>query len=278
MKKLKVFAVLAAMGLAVSCYSEKIPKGFVKIPAASIDGTETWTPIAPVLGGKHEIASFYMSDHPVIRGEFKAVVGFDPSTYFYEKNVKNAPVINVDLRLALLYCNLRSDMENLTPCYLFDGKIAPDKDWRHAEIVTYNNTANGYRLPTDVEWEWAARGGESYKYAGSDDIDEVGCFIYEKVKSKKANGYGLYDMCGELWERCLDEKDWTSSVKERPRESLDDCLRGGVWYIDRNGARVKEDVNILFAEPLYADVGDIDLVMDKISKRYWGFRVVRNAN
>ena len=133
MKKLKVFAVLAAMGLAVSCYSEKIPKGFVKIPAASIDGTETWTPIAPVLGGKHEIASFYMSDHPVTRGEFKAVVGFDPSTYFYEKNVKNAPVINVDLRLALLYCNLRSDMENLTPCYLFDGKIAPDKDWRHVD-------------------------------------------------------------------------------------------------------------------------------------------------
>lgn len=82
-------------------------EGFVKIPAASIDGTETWTPESEVFvsGRKLEIASFYMSDHPVTRGEYKAVMGSDPSTAkAYDKNgieltgddnVKNNPVNGV---------------------------------------------------------------------------------------------------------------------------------------------------------------------------------------
>ena len=142
MKKTRIFAVLAAMamGLAVfGCSSgdsggsesgttggttsgsiEPNPEGFVKIPAASIDGTENWTPSSDVFVSRRklEIASFYMSDHEVTRGEYKAIMGSDPSTASaYDKdgnelegddNVKNNPVNYVTWYDALVYCNKRS--------------------------------------------------------------------------------------------------------------------------------------------------------------------------
>ena len=83
MKKIvKILSVLAVFAFASSSamYSQEPPKGFVKIPAASIKGNETWKPESKVfIGGKREIAPFYMSDHEVTRGEYKAVMGSDPS-------------------------------------------------------------------------------------------------------------------------------------------------------------------------------------------------------
>lgn len=119
--------------------SEQIPEVFVKIPAVSIAGTESWTPSSKVFvsGRKIEIASFYMSDHPVTRGEYKAVIGSDPSdASAYDKDgnkltgddVKNNPVNNITWYDALVYCNTRSIKEKLTPCYTIDGKTDP-KDW-----------------------------------------------------------------------------------------------------------------------------------------------------
>ena len=69
-----------------------------------------------------------------------------------------------------------------------------------------NDRANGYRLPTEVEWEYETRGGENYKYAGSDNLDEVGWYDGNSgskthpVGEKKANGHGLYDKSGNVWE------------------------------------------------------------------------------
>ena len=269
---------------------EPIPEGFVKIPAASISGSETWTPASYVFvsGRKLEIASFYMSDHEVTRGEYKAVMGSDPSTarandkdgneLTGDDNVKNNPVNKVSWYDALVYCNTLSIKEKLTPCYAIGGKTDPsewgavptekDSTW---DAATCDFAADGYRLPTEAEWEWAARGGESYTYAGSGNIDEVAWYSNNTntngtrdVKTKKANGYGLYDMSGNIYEWCWD---WRGSISDGtassgPASGSSRCLRGGSWYGDDYAARV--------ASRNYDYPGS--------RENGFGFRLVRHAN
>ena len=266
-----------------------VPEGFVEIPSASIAGTESWTPSSSVFvsGRKLEIASFYMSDHPVTRGEYKTLMGKDPSyASAYDKDgneltgdaVKNNPVNYISWYDALVYCNTRSINEGLTPCYEIDGKTAP-KDW--GSVPSSNNstwnaatcdfTADGYRLPTEAEWEWAARGGESYEYAGSDTIGDVAWYGENTnntgtrdVKTKKANAYGLYDMSGNVWEWCWD---WYGSISgdtasTGPASGSYRCRRGGSWL---SIASVAQVANRNYGSPYYRDYD-------------YGFRLVRNAN
>ena len=267
-----------------------VPEVFVKISAASIKGTETWTPESKVFvrGRELEIASFYMSDHEVTRGEYKAVMGSDPSTASaYDKdgnrltgddNVKNNPVNYISWYDALVYCNTRSINEGLTPCYAIGGKTDP-KDWGSVpsssnstwNAATCDFTADGYRLPTEAEWEWAARGGENYTYAGSDDIDEVAWYTSNTndtgtrdVKTKKKNAYGLYDMSGNVWEWCWD---WYGSISGDTAavgsaSGSCRCPRGGSWNGSANGAQVAYRVGHNPSLRYY----------------YYGFRLVRNAN
>ena len=262
---------------------------FVKVPAVSIKGSETWTPASEIFisGRTLNLKAFWMSDHEVTRGEYKEIIGSDPSkTDAYDKNgnkltgdaTDNNPVNMVSWYDAIVYCNKRSIKEGLTPCYTVNGYTAPDK-WGEVPTSsddTWNDAdckfeANGYRLPTEAEWEWAARGGEDYKFSGSDDINEVAWYTgntndtgTREVKTKKANGYGLYDMSGNVWEWCWD---WHSgSISTNTPETGASsgsyrCPRGGGWYL----------------YDYYCEVADRNGNNPYARDNNFGFRVVRTA-
>ena len=175
-------------------------------------------------GAKHVIKDFYICNHEITQQEF-AMYGMKNYDVRVELSGESIgpyyPAHQVNWFDALMYCNRRSVAEGLTPCFSIGGETNPDKwgrqpdsqedpgwdDWYHAKC---DFTANGYRLPTIVEWEYAARGGNGltgyqYKYAGSDILDEVAWYATDglrEVMQKKPNTLGIYDMCGNIEEWC----------------------------------------------------------------------------
>ena len=145
----------------------------------------------------------------------------------------DCPVIEVTWYGAVEYSNWLSEQAGLTKAYSISGTS-----------VNWNQNAEGYRLPTEAEWEYAARGGvqsKGYKYAGSNNVGEVGWDSGNSgrethpVKGKKANELGLYDMSGNVWEWCWDwyDSDYYSSSPENnpvgPPSGSSRVLRGGGW-------------------------------------------------
>jgi sulfatase modifying factor 1 len=127
------------------------------------------------------------------------------------------PVSAIDWYAAVEYCNWLSERAGLSPCYSGGGKA-----------TRCDFLANGYRLPTEAEWEFAARGGiqsEGFAYSGSDDPDEIGWHAGNSggkshpVGEKRPNELGLYDMSGNRWEWCWDWFDaeyYAASPEEDP--------------------------------------------------------------
>ena len=156
----------------------------------------------------------------------------------YFKGARN-PVDSVSWYDAIYFCNKLSEICGRTPVYSVDGETDV---WRWEYMphngdsidgkIAQNLSANGFRLPTEDEWETAAKGGENYEYAGSDKLNEVGWYdansgkTTQPVAQKKPNGYGLYDMSGNVWELC-----WNSSGNYR-------VCRGGGWSGDADYCKV----------------------------------------
>ena len=273
--------------------SVTIPEGFVKVLGATIKGNETWTPSSDVFvsGRSLTIPDLYVCDHEVTRGEFKALMGTDPSTAdAYDKDgnkltgddVLKNPVNYVNWYAAIAYCNKLSVKEGLVCAYTVSG-ISDWENLAYSSIPTSSNDtwnaatcnfeASGYRLPTEAEWEWLARGGENYTYAGSGTVGDVAWYTSNTdntgsrdVKTKAANGYGLYDMSGNVHEWCWD---WCASISSftgpygytgaYPEKRV---LRGGFWYASDGACKVAFRY---YGKPYER-------------QNYNGFRLVRSAN
>ena len=256
------------------------PEGMVWIEAGTfLMGPDIWNDKATVQVSFSK--GFYMGKYQVTQELYELVMEANPS-YFHGGDGREPeasevqgkrPVETVNWYHAIAFCNRLSILEGLTPVYTIGSISNSDADaWLHSEVPTSNDAtwnaatpnwdANGYRLPTDAQWEYAAKGGNgspgNFTYSGSNDIDDVAWYSVNsgskthEVGLKAPNGLGIYDMSGNVWEWCWDR------YGDYPSEPVTDyygaaagtvrVFRGGSW---RDSAGITQSVSPLSYDPGY---------------------------
>jgi formylglycine-generating enzyme len=164
--------------------------------------------------------------------------GYDLYPPIGDSNATNQPVHTVTWYEAVAWCNARSEQAGLKPCYYTANEVVYRKTENAPEAV-FDWYANGYRLPTEAEWERAARGGlAGQRYPWGDTIASTNAHYAGTntcpVAVFGANGYGLYDVSGNVWEWCWDYygtylPDYASNPDGPTSSSEGRVLRGGSW-------------------------------------------------
>jgi formylglycine-generating enzyme required for sulfatase activity len=184
-------------------------------------------------GPVHEVAisAFQCMRLPVTRKLYFEVMG--KNLDWPEDAIDNHPANNASWLDAVRFCNMLSNREGLVPCYMIKGFD-----------VAWNRQANGYRLPTEAEWEYACRAGTQTRWSFGDSAAEIGQYAWfgynsqgepQPVGTRKPNPWGLYDMHGNVWEWCWDlwlgpysAEQQTSPLE--PEVGAYRILRGGAFF------------------------------------------------
>ena len=244
------------------------PDGFVIVQGGTFqmgdhfnEGTNNELPLHNVT-----LNSFYMSENEVTQEEYQAIMGNNPAHNYGVGT--DYPVYYVSWYDAISYCNAKSIEDGFTPVYSGSGSNTVC-DWN----------ADGYRLPTEAEWEYASRGGslgniDNFRYSGCHEESDLTSYAWyisnnspagsKEVRTKSPNQLGLYDMSGNEWEWCWDwYGNYNSNSQINPHGANSGSYRvkrGGAWNGYSDHCRVAYRT---FNTPTY-------------SNQSIGFRICRN--
>jgi formylglycine-generating enzyme required for sulfatase activity len=258
--------------------------GFVRIPGGTFTmGSPASEPGRDDDEVQHRVTvgSFSMGKYEVTQKEWREVMGSNPSDFKGD----NLPVENVSWYDAIEYCNRRSQREGLTPAYTIDKtRVDPNNRSEYDDvkwIVTWNKNANGYRLPTEAEWEYACRAGTSTPFSTGNNITTSqanydGDYPYNgnaegvyrgetwAVGSGAANAWGLYDMHGNVWEWCWDWYGAYAGAQTDPAGAM-----SGTYRVQRGGSCISPGEGVRSA----VRTGNVP-----VTRGVLGFRLVCNAD